>query len=94
MDIHIVGSKEEGAQLYQKLFLYVFKKLSKPGIKNLSKEELSTQRAIGSIDKNDLELLNTLQEIWRMLDLRVNALEDKVQIRMEQISNLMVKLKN
>ncbi|HFK1531050.1 TPA: hypothetical protein ACGXM6_004865 [Bacillus cereus] len=87
VDIHIVGSKEEGAQLYQKLFLYVFKKLSKPGIKNLSKEELSTQRAIGSIDKNDLELLNTLQEIWRMLDLRVNALEDKVQIHMEQISN-------
>jgi hypothetical protein len=87
VDLHIVTNLEEGSKLYQKLFLHVFKKLSQPGIKNLSKEELFAQKEI-NFKENDIQLLNNLHEIWKILDLRVHDLENKVQFHVEQFSKL------
>ncbi|WP_066066154.1 hypothetical protein [Neobacillus soli] len=86
VDLHIVTNLEEGGKLYRKLFLHVFKKLSQPGIKKLSKEELFAQKEMNFIDKNDIQLLNNLHEIWKILDLRVHDLENKVQFHVEQFS--------
>ncbi|RUS94452.1 hypothetical protein DSM106972_093470 [Dulcicalothrix desertica PCC 7102] len=64
----------EAEQLYQRLFLYVFKLLSQPSIKQLAIQDLIEQLSLPTLSENDHKLLNRLCN----LESQVSSLKPRV----------------
>ena len=68
----------EADQLYQRLFLYVFKRLCQEGRKLLTRDELKVQLSAQTISNSDHSILNRLNECFRFLEKRVDQVESAV----------------
>ncbi|HEX8320460.1 hypothetical protein [Longimicrobium sp.] len=64
--------------LYQRLFLYVFKLLSLPGVKRLTVEALAEQLRAPALAEHDRRLLAELVPLLSAVEARVAVLEDRV----------------
>lgn len=65
-------------ELYQRLFLYVFKLLSQPGLKRLTVEALAAQLAAPALADDDRQLLSDLASLLSAVEARVAALERRM----------------
>ena len=64
---------------YERLFLYVFKLICRPGIKSLTREVLQQQLALPDLAGDDLALFQRLCDTLPQLSARVGALEEGVR---------------
>lgn len=77
---------EQADDVYSRLFLYVFKRLSIPGIKQLTREELARQIALPALNAADYALLNQLSIFIKDLGRRVETLEGEMSaLRQQQV---------
>lgn len=91
----IARSPQEALTIYERLFLYVFKFLSKPGVKRLTKRDLNEQ-SHRVIHLEEMELLNRLRLVWKELEVRVHKIERTIEDQQSQVEILnihMAKLK-
>lgn len=65
-------------ELYQRLFLHVFKLLSQRGTKRLTLETLAEQLAAPALAEDDRRLLSDLASLLSVVEVRVAALEHRV----------------
>jgi HEAT repeat protein len=81
---------EQADNVYLRLFLYVFKRLSVPGTKHLTREELARQIALPALNAADSVLVNQLSIFIRDLGRRVETLEGQMsalrQVQAAEIS--------
>ncbi len=71
-------TSEQADNIYSHLFFYVFKRLSKPGIKQLTSEELAHQITLPALSTSDSVLLSHLSVFIKNLDKRVETLEEQM----------------
>lgn len=91
----IARSSREAVAIYERLFLYVFKILSNPGIKRLTKTDLNEQ-SHRVIHAEEEELLASLRLVWKELEERVDVIERAIEDQQSQVEILnahMAKLK-
>lgn len=91
----IARSSREAVAIYERLFLYVFKILSNPGIKRLTKTDLNEQ-SHRVIHAEEEELLASLRLVWKELEERVDVIEQAIEDQQSQVEILnahMAKLK-
>ena len=62
-------------ELYQRLFLYVFRLLTQPGIKRLTTRALHEQAGASTLSAADHSLLNRLKDRFSVLEERVDHIE-------------------
>jgi WD40 repeat protein len=87
---HARNDKEANEQ-YQRLFLYVIKRLCQPDIKQLTVQELREQLSLPTLSENDRKLLNNVVfRVWH-LEERVQDHENRLGI-LEQQSRKEAKL--
>lgn len=72
-------SAELASRLYERLFLYVFRLLARDGAKTLSSADLRSQLHRGGLTSDDRALLSELRRKLRAFDVRVDALEDRME---------------
>jgi hypothetical protein len=65
-------------QQYQRLFLYVFKLLTRPDLKRLTFDDLLAQLSLPTLSESDRALLGTLTRRLDELEARVSSLERRV----------------
>lgn len=75
---------EQADDVLSRLFLYVFKRLSLPGIKRLTHEELARQIALPALNAADHALLNQLSLFIKDLGRRVETLEGQMSALRQQ----------
>jgi hypothetical protein len=68
----------EAEQLYERLFLYVFKLLSQPSIKQLAIQNLIEQLSLPTLSENDHKLLNNVVIRLCNLESQVSSLKPRV----------------
>jgi hypothetical protein len=73
-------------QLYERLFLFVFKLLTQKGLKTLTPEELEAQKNLPVLAHADHELLHRVKERIELLTLRVHQLEFAMAAAMNRIA--------
>lgn len=66
---------QQAEEQYQRLFLYVFKLLSQPGIKRLTVEDRATQLSLPPLSEQDRELLDSVIVRICRLEARVDVVE-------------------
>jgi tetratricopeptide (TPR) repeat protein len=84
---HATGAQDAEA-IYQRLFLYVFKLLTQPGIKQLTPESLAVQLTQPTLNEADHALLRQLASLFEQLDTRVSELEQASARIISVISNM------
>ena len=78
----------QSQEQYQRLFLYVFNRLSERGRKQLTLEELDTQITLPTLNTNDHKTLKMLK-IWSYeIDVRLSGLEQGQQKLSEEVKQL------
>jgi hypothetical protein len=65
----------EAEQLYQRLFLFIFKRLCQPGVKRLTRAELREQLAAATLSASDHAMLSRLTQCFSIVKLKVDELE-------------------
>lgn len=70
----------ETQEQYRRLFLYVFKRLCEPGIKQLTLDELSSQLSVPTLSETDHQLLNNLLVWFHALEVRVQEHEVRLGV--------------
>ncbi len=71
----LAADAAEAEQLYQRLFLFVFKRLSEPGIKRLTRAELQQQLSASTLSTTDHATLARLTQCFSIVKLKVDELE-------------------
>ena len=85
------GVQAEAAdEIYARLFLRVFKLLSKSGIKRLSREDLKADLARAPLSAADQSLLLRLQNEFNKFEQRILTLEHDVDVLKQQSSELFI----
>jgi hypothetical protein len=74
--------------LYARLFLFVFKLMTKKGLKSLNSDELRIQTTLIVLNGNDQVIIDFINYFLRNADERLNELEDRVGINLTQILEL------
>jgi hypothetical protein len=85
---NIATNESIANNIYEKLFLTVFKKLSVRGIKSLTRSELEIQAGKVVSSQEDINLLNQLRYIWIQLEEKVERIERTVNEHQDQVSVL------
>jgi hypothetical protein len=80
-------SAQEADELYQRLFLFVFKMLSKPVLKSLAIEALKQELERTSTRSEDRALLTAIQMVLSSLEERVASLEAQQSTIADLLSN-------
>ena len=65
----------EAEQLYQRLFLFVFKRLCQPGVKRLTRAELQQQLAATTLSATDHATLSRLAQFLSIVKLKVDEFQ-------------------
>ena len=78
---------------YQRLFLYVFKRLCQQGKKQLTNQELHKQLALPLLSEKDRLLLDNITTWINIIEQRLRAVEDDVSQNKEFISTIDVQVK-
>lgn len=71
----LAADTSEAEQLYQCLFLFVFKRLCQPGVKRLTRAELQQQLAAATLSATDHATLSRLEQCFSIVRLKVDELE-------------------
>ncbi|WP_340397442.1 hypothetical protein NST50_29665 [Paenibacillus sp. FSL E2-0202] len=71
----VATNKESAKIVYEKLFIYVFKLLSKKGMKNLDKTIFTEVISRGKLSPDDQNLLQSIRNVWIQLEDRVSEVE-------------------
>jgi hypothetical protein len=74
----LVSDTASAKHLYARLFLYVAKQLSEPGLKQLGPAELQVQVALPELTAPELRLLRVVESLLGSLEARVDSLEETV----------------
>ena len=80
----------QSKEIYQRLFFYVFKRLSESGLKQLTKKGLSEQLTLPTLNESDSRLLDILVERLSLIENKVFFLENRVNLledNFQQIPN-------
>lgn len=77
-------TSEQADNIYSHLFFYVFKRLSTPGIKQLTNDDLAHRIALPTLSASDQALLNHLSVFIKNLDKRVETLEGQMSDLQQQ----------
>ncbi len=72
------GDQRAARELYERLFLFVFKLLTHRGTKRLTVDDLAGQAALPTLSAHDHDLLIRLQALLHHLEARVTSLEQFV----------------
>lgn len=75
LDLGLAADGTQARQLYERLFLYVFRLLSQPGEKRLTPEGLLEQKDLPVLAEADRELLVRVRERLEIFHLRMNEIE-------------------
>lgn len=71
----IVGSQ----QLFERLFLYVFRRLAQPGLKQLTREELTREVSQSTISDGDHAFFQLITSQMEMLSARLSKVEEELR---------------
>jgi hypothetical protein len=82
----------QAQEQYQRLFWYVFSRLSESGRKQLTPEELSNQLTLPSLSSSDRETLETLKIWFDEIDSRITNLEQGQQQSNHLLNSLSVEV--
>lgn len=74
--------------IYSRLFLFVFKLLTKESIKKLDSNDLKTQMSLPQLSTEDGNLLAFLNQLLKETEERVSTLEEKTALNTLEISKL------
>lgn len=88
VDKKLIVCGENSEILYSRLFLFVFKLLTKRGLKSLNSEELKIQATLPELNGNDQLIIDFINYFLKNADERLSELEDKVEINSSQILEL------
>lgn len=77
---------------YERLFVFVFKTLSQPGLKILNAQILNEQLDLVRLTDFDNDLLNILKKYYTRLEDRITSLEATVSVNSEKIEAALFKL--
>jgi hypothetical protein len=79
-------------EIYQRLFLFIFKLLSKQGIKILSIDILNEQLQLPNLLQSDIDSLRNMQSLFSELENRVNMIESTMSSHSEMLETLYQKI--
>lgn len=79
---------EQAKEQYQRLFLYVFKRLCQQGKKQLTTQELHEQLALPLLSEKDRLLLDNITTWINLVEQRLSAVEEDVSKNKEFISTI------
>ncbi|MFT9848077.1 hypothetical protein [Aneurinibacillus sp. REN35] len=82
---HIAETVDVATSIYERLFFNIFKKLSKPGVKTLTKAELEIEARKVVSSQEDINLLNQLRFVWSQLEEKVDRIECTVGEQQNQV---------
>lgn len=88
VDKKLIVSGENAEILYSRLFLFVFKLLTKRGLKSLNSVELMIQATLPELNGNDQLIIDFINYFLKNADERLSELENKVEINSSQILEL------
>jgi hypothetical protein len=71
----LAADEVEAEELYQRLFLFVFKRLCQPGVKRLTRAELQQQLSAATLSDTDHATLARLTQCFAVVRLKVDELE-------------------
>ena len=74
----VAVDETQAEQLFQRLFLFVFKRLCEPGIKRLTRNEFQEQVALPTLSESDHATLARLNECISQLEVRIENVEATV----------------
>lgn len=86
-DLGHSDSIQHARQLYQRLFLEVFKRLSQPGLKRLTRDDLTSLLSLPTLTDQDRAILERLELRVLRLETRVDAIEHSVREHSQIVSN-------
>ncbi len=78
-DLGHTASLEHSSQLYQRLFLEVFKRLSHPGLKRLTCDDLTSLLSLPTLNEQDRAILERLDLRVLRLEARLDAIDHSVR---------------
>jgi hypothetical protein len=84
----LAAGPAEAEELYQRLFLFVFKRLCQPGIKRLTRVELQQQLSAATLSATDHATLARLTQCLSIVKLKVDELEAALTSVSEDVRQL------
>lgn len=84
----LAADAAQAEQLYQRLFLFVFKRLSQPGVKRLTHGELQQQLAAATLSETDHATLSRLEQCFSIVRLKVDEIDAALTSVSEDVRQL------
>ena len=75
-------------EYYDRLLLFVFRLLTQPGLKRLSRQNLTEQFALPTLPVDDHHLINQVHSRFRLFEERLNEIESTVRALSADVQNL------
>jgi hypothetical protein len=85
IDVGKANDTQDAKAKYERLFLYVFKLLSKKDVKELTPEQLEAQLALPVLNTQDQEQLLYIQSMLASLEVRISVAEKTIEANRQNI---------